>query len=73
MYPSPINDIEEIKATFKGKDFPAAEMIAEKLLTVPTHHLLSEKDKKSISELFREAASQECRQPSASSVVSGMV
>lgn len=73
MYPSPINDIEEIKASFKGKDFPAAEMIAEKLLTVPTHHLLSEKDKKSISELFREAASQECRQPSASSVVSGMV
>jgi len=73
MYPSAINDIEEIKATFKGKDFPAAEMTAEKLLTVPTHHLLSEKDKKSISELFREAAFRECRQPSASSVVGGMV
>lgn len=73
MYPSPINDIEEIKATFKGKDFPAAEMIAEKLLTVPTHHLLSEKDKKSICELFHEVVFQERRHSSGSSVASGIV
>jgi perosamine synthetase len=73
MYPSAINDIEEIKATFKGKDFPAAERIAEKLLTIPTHYLLSEKDKKSICELFHEAASEERRHPSGSSVASGIV
>jgi perosamine synthetase len=63
MYPTPINEIEEIKDAFNDKDFPSAKMIAERLLTIPTHHLLSEKDKKSICELFHEAALQERRHP----------
>jgi perosamine synthetase len=73
MYPTPINEIEEIKEAFNGKDFPSAKMIAERLLTIPTHHLVSEKDKESICELFHEAASEERRHPSGSSVASGIV
>jgi dTDP-4-amino-4,6-dideoxygalactose transaminase len=49
MYPTPINEIEEIKESFNGKFFPSAEKISERLLTIPTHHLLSEKDKEKIS------------------------
>jgi perosamine synthetase len=48
MYPTAINEIEEIKATFNGKSFPSAERIAETLLTIPTHQFLSEKDKEKI-------------------------
>jgi perosamine synthetase len=55
MYPSPINEIEEIKTTFDGKAYPAAKTVSEKLLTIPIHHLLSENDKKSICTLFEGA------------------
>jgi dTDP-4-amino-4,6-dideoxygalactose transaminase len=45
MYPVPVNEIEEIKDLFRGRVFPFAKAVAEGLLTVPTHRLLSEKDK----------------------------
>jgi perosamine synthetase len=48
MYPTPINEIEEIKDLFNGKAFPFASKIVERILTLPTHQLLSEKDKKVI-------------------------
>ncbi|MFZ3137488.1 MAG: DegT/DnrJ/EryC1/StrS family aminotransferase [Thermodesulfovibrionales bacterium] len=49
MYPSPINEIEEIKNQFNGKTYPSAKSVSETLLTIPTHHLLSKKDKEIIS------------------------
>jgi perosamine synthetase len=48
MYPVPANEIEEIKDQFRGMVFPCAKAAAERLLTVPTHRLLSEKDKERI-------------------------
>ena len=54
MYPTPINEIEEIKQTFNGEIFPVAKVVAERLLTLPTHHLLSEKDKSAICEVFNQ-------------------
>jgi dTDP-4-amino-4,6-dideoxygalactose transaminase len=48
MYPSPINRIEELKDQFHGKSFPAANSVAERLLTLPTHELLTKKDRRSI-------------------------
>ena len=54
MYPTAINEIEELRGTFNGKVFPAAKETAERLLTIPTHHFLSERDRKGIYELFRE-------------------
>ena len=59
MYPTPVNEIEEIKAPFNGKVFPSASTVSERLLTIPTHHFLSEKDKTSICELFNAAAISE--------------
>jgi perosamine synthetase len=49
MYPTAINEVEEIKAGFNGLRLPAAPQIAERLLTIPTHPLLSENDKAAIS------------------------
>ena len=42
------DEIKEIKGDFDGNVFPSASRIAECLFTVPTHHLLSEKDKENI-------------------------
>ena len=53
MYPMPINEIEEIRNQFNGSVFPSAKRISETLLTIPTHHLLSEKDKERISILLQ--------------------
>lgn len=44
MYPTAVNEIEEIKAEFKGETYPSAKEISEKLLTVPVHPLLSDRD-----------------------------
>lgn len=52
MYPSAINEVDELKACFDGKDFPSASKLSKRLLTVPTHQLLSDEDKRAISELF---------------------
>jgi dTDP-4-amino-4,6-dideoxygalactose transaminase len=45
MYPTPVNEIAELRSCFPGQFFPAAKRVAETLLTLPTHHLLSETDK----------------------------
>ena len=54
MYPGPINEIEEIKECFEGKTFPGARIVAERLLTVPTHPLLSAQDKNRLCRFLRE-------------------
>lgn len=52
MYPSPINEIEEIKDRFTGQTFPSAKLIADTLLTLPTHHLVAKNDRRSICDLL---------------------
>jgi dTDP-4-amino-4,6-dideoxygalactose transaminase len=44
-YPSPVNEIPEIRQMFEGQQFPAAARVAERLLTAPTHHWLSASDR----------------------------
>jgi perosamine synthetase len=45
MYPTAINEIREIQDRFYGKKFLSAKEIADSLVSVPTHPLLSDKDK----------------------------
>jgi dTDP-4-amino-4,6-dideoxygalactose transaminase len=59
MYPCPLAEIEELIGTFNGRQFPSARRISERLLTIPTHHLLSEGDKRRICEVFREVPPSE--------------
>lgn len=59
MYPAPIHEIPEIRAAFRDRAYPGAAEIAERLLTLPTHPLISEKDQEAILALFGEAARPE--------------
>jgi dTDP-4-amino-4,6-dideoxygalactose transaminase len=52
-YPTSINEIPEISRMFDGKRFPSARSVAEHILTIPTHHWLSEKDKRVIADCVR--------------------
>jgi perosamine synthetase len=54
-YPTPINDIPEIAAAFAAQRFPSATQLSQRLLTLPTHHWLSERDRRAIVALCREA------------------
>ena len=45
MYPLSVNEIEEIRHGVHGLRFPLAKLVSERLLTIPTHRLLSKKDK----------------------------
>jgi len=56
-YPSALNEIPDIRARFDGQRFPAAARVASRLLTLPTHHWLVEKDKKAIAALCRGGSS----------------
>jgi len=59
MYPTAINAIEELRATVGGQNAPAAERVAERLLTLPTHHLLTDRDKRAVCELIRQGLPRE--------------
>lgn len=52
MYPSPVNRIEEIEERFRGMDFPEAERVAQRLLALPTHQLITEKDRADVCGLL---------------------
>lgn len=53
-YPTPVNEIPEIRSTFDGQRFPAARTVSERLLTLPTHSWVSERDKRAIAALCLE-------------------
>jgi perosamine synthetase len=50
-YPTPVSDIPAIRSAFNARQFPSARRVAQNLLTLPTHHWLSEKDKRAIADL----------------------
>ena len=57
-YPTPLNEIPEMRAAVDGRQFPSARRIAANLLTLPTHQWLLEKDKRALADLclgFRSA------------------
>ncbi len=54
MYPTPINEIEEIKDEMGIENYPGAKSVCERLLNLPVHELLSERDKNKICFLFNE-------------------
>ena len=54
-YPTSIDDIPEIRPLINGERFPTARRVAANLVTIPTHHWLSAKDKQNIAALFSQA------------------
>lgn len=61
-YPTPIHRIPEIAHRFAGAQYPGAERLAACLITLPTHHRLSERDREAIVECL--ATSPGLRRPS---------
>lgn len=53
MYPGPVTEIAELKAECQGSRCPSASRLADRLVTLPTHHLLADRDKQTLRELLR--------------------
>jgi len=49
MYPTRVSGIRAIRWAFGGSRFPAAQRIADTLVTLPTHEFVSEPDRQAIS------------------------
>ena len=52
-YPTPVDEIPDMRGVCSGRRFPTARRDADNLLTIPTHHWLSDKDKRAIADLCR--------------------
>ncbi len=48
--------IEDAAQAIQGEEFPYAKKVSEYLLTIPTHHLVSERDRQEICALFKHLA-----------------
>lgn len=44
LYPSPISKIPELTAQFQGQPYPGADILADRLITLPVHHYVDERD-----------------------------
>jgi dTDP-4-amino-4,6-dideoxygalactose transaminase len=53
-YPAPISEIPDVRLAGGGRQFPSARRVAARLVTLPTHHLMTEQDKTAIAELCRD-------------------
>jgi dTDP-4-amino-4,6-dideoxygalactose transaminase len=58
-YPTPINEVPELRTFFDGQRFPSARKVADSLLTLPTHQWVSEIDKRAITQLCRAQLSRD--------------
>jgi perosamine synthetase len=52
-YPTAVSEIPQIRDAFRGQRFPAAEHVAARLVTIPTHQWVSEQDRQAIVDLYR--------------------
>ena len=51
-YPAPVSEIPEMRAVANGHRFPHACQVAGNLVTFPTHHWLSDNDKRAIADAW---------------------
>lgn len=65
MYPSSIDKIQEIKEDYMKNNYSYSETIADTLVALPTHSLLTDKDKDRICEMIENIIEHEHRQEQA--------
>jgi perosamine synthetase len=53
-YPTAISDIPGVPIVTGGRQFPSARRVASSLVTIPTHHLVSPRDRTAIADLCRD-------------------
>ena len=69
LYPTPVSDIPELKARFQGQQYPGADTLADRLITLPVHHYVDDRDVARICEVLHgiitgahpSAAARHCR------------
>jgi perosamine synthetase len=59
MYPTPITAIEALRPQLDGQRVPGAMLVAERLLTIPTHHLVSDTDRRAMCDLLQRQPARE--------------
>jgi dTDP-4-amino-4,6-dideoxygalactose transaminase len=52
MYPTPINEIKELRGRFEGRTFPFAKLVSKRLLTIPTHPLMKIEDRERLKNIL---------------------
>lgn len=52
-YPTPINRIPQLESDFEGQEFPNAQALADRLITLPVHELVDDDDNHRIEEWIR--------------------
>jgi dTDP-4-amino-4,6-dideoxygalactose transaminase len=52
LYPAPISEIPELKARFQGQQYPGAATLADRLITLPVHRYVDERDVARICEVL---------------------
>lgn len=58
MYPGTVSEVPGLSGLLHGRGTPSASMVAQSLLTIPTHHLLTERDRRRICTLFGRRAAE---------------
>jgi dTDP-4-amino-4,6-dideoxygalactose transaminase len=56
-YPTSIDEIPEMRAAVHGRTFPCATTVASRLVTLPTHQWLLERDKQALADLWQDSRS----------------
>lgn len=54
LYPAPISKIPELRTMFEGQQYPGAEILAERLVTLPVHHYVDGYDIARICQVLHE-------------------
>jgi dTDP-4-amino-4,6-dideoxygalactose transaminase len=54
-YPTAISDIPELRPFLDCRGYPAAQRVADRIFTVPTHPYVTEKDRRAIADCLRTA------------------
>jgi len=54
MYPGPVHRIEEIRDRFAEASYPGAERVAATLVTLPTHVLVADSDRRRLCDALRD-------------------
>ncbi|MBZ5626784.1 MAG: DegT/DnrJ/EryC1/StrS aminotransferase family protein [Acidobacteriia bacterium] len=64
LYPAPISKIPELRAMFEGQQYPGAEVLADRLVTLPVHHYVDGHDIARICRVLHEIVSSAQHLPS---------
>ena len=58
MYPTGIGEIPQLAGMIRGGNYPVASDVAQRLVTLPTHYLLTDDDRERVCALIRNVTNE---------------